>query len=358
MSSSLSLVALNKSFRHLAVVQDLSLKLAGGEILALLGPSGCGKSTTLQMIGGLIEPDRGEVWLGDRCLNRIPPEKRGMAMVFQQGLLFPYLTVLENVAFGLRMRGESRGMREAKALAMLERVQLGSLAHRQPTQLSGGQAQRVALARALVIEPEVLLLDEPLSALDASLRQEMQDLILTLQAETQVTTLIVTHDQAEAVAMADRIALMFGGTLHQLGSASDFYQTPSSEAAARFFGGVNFFEAEADGHRLELMQGSLLTCAHARQGRVTVTIRPERVQVSRSHPGCVNALVMRVDSLRFLGTQHRLTLTHASGWRLQAWLGIDPAVKVTDEVWVALPPAALWPLPEAPVSVRPPILAA
>lgn len=343
--SSLTLEAVNKCYQEILAVADLCLQVQPGELVSLLGPSGCGKSTTLQMIAGVTRPDRGVIRLGEQILNRVPPEKRGIALVLQRGVLFPHLTVGENVAFGLKMRGISRVERQCQAMEMLRRVQLQGFADRKPGALSGGQAQRVALARALVIRPRVLLLDEPLSALDANLREEMQELILSLQGETGVTTLVVTHDQTEAMALSHRIGLMFEGRLHQLGSPAQFYQQPQSEAAARFFGGVNFWSGWAQEHRLELDSGPILSWRHRQQGPVQVTIRPEQIQIAASPQQRINELPVSVIACRFTGTQWRLTLRADSGWVLQAWLPPIQRFDRDQQVWAYLPPEALWCLP-------------
>ncbi len=345
---------LSKRFHKQGIpaLRDLSLTVEPGEIFALLGPSGCGKSTTLNLIAGLLEPDPwpypGEIWLDGIPLNPRPPERRGVTLLSQHSRLFPHLSVGENVAFGLKMRGVPRAEREAQALRLLERVQLAGFAQRRPSQLSGGQAQRVALARALVIRPKLLLLDEPLSALDANLRQEMQALIRELQAETGVTTVLVTHDQAEATAMAHRIGLMFEGQLHQVGSPAEFYQQPRSERVARFFGGVNFLEAQGEGHQLRLKTGILLKSAVPLQGQVRLTVRPEQVQVFPQPPGLAeNVFPAQVVAERFAGPQRRLQLR--AGWvNLEAWVAPHQVFAPGQAVWIHLPPEALWPVEGEP----------
>ncbi|PZO43115.1 MAG: ABC transporter ATP-binding protein [Phormidesmis priestleyi] len=336
-ASSLSLKNLSKSFRGTPAVQDLWLEIGAGEIVSLLGPSGCGKSTTLQLIAGILRPDAGQIDLGHRSLNQVPPEKRNIALILQKGLLFPHLSVGENVAFGLKMQGVNRLEREQRATAMLNRVQLSGFENRLPTELSGGQAQRVALARSLVIAPQVLLLDEPLSALDANLREEMQALILQLQADTQVTMVIVTHDQAEAVVMSHRIALMFEGRLRQVATPEEFYRCPTDETTARFFGGVNFFQVKTSA------------------GWIKATIRPEQIQVfaapqppAKDLPNpSPNLLPMAVTANQFTGTQRRLTLKAATGPSLQAWVGPSNTFSIGQSVWAHLPPAALWRFPNS-----------
>jgi ABC-type Fe3+/spermidine/putrescine transport system ATPase subunit len=345
-STFLSVQNLTKRFREVPAIQDVWLEVAAGERLSLLGPSGCGKSTTLKLLSGLLSPDQGDIVLENRRLNRVPPEQREIALVLQRGLLFPHLTVGENVAFGLKMRGMSRAEQEIQAIAMLEQVQLAGFEHRLPTELSGGQAQRVALARSLVIHPKILLLDEPLSALDASLRSDMQDLILRLQSETGVTMIVVTHDQSEAVVMSERIALMFNGTLRQVDAPEHLYQYPTDAHVARFLGGVNFFTAVAHTHQLHLPGGDRLTTAHPQQGTVEVTIRPERIQLLTEPGERENTLSACIQDNRFTGTQRHLTVTTIAGLELQAWVSPSYDFAIGQSVYVYLPPDALWSFPQ------------
>lgn len=347
-----ALEGLTKRFRGLPAVQDLWLEIQCGDRLALLGPSGCGKSTTLQLMAGLLAPDSGQMVLDGRSLNGVPPERREMALVLQKGLLFPHLSVGENVAFGLKLRGVNRAEREAQSLAMLAQVQLSGFENRRPAELSGGQAQRVALARSLVIRPKLLLLDEPLSALDANLRGDMQELILRLQADTGVTLLIVTHDQREAVVMADRIALMFDGCLRQVDTPEALYQRPSDAAGARFLGGVNFFDAVGDRQRLRLPGGDLLTTDHPQQGAVQVTIRPERIHLLAEQICSTNLLPVTITQSRFTGTQRHLMLKTAAGLELQAWVPPGQRFAVGQSAFAHLPPDALWSFPSLEVSSR------
>ena len=320
-------------------VHGLDLTVASGSLTALLGPSGCGKTTTMKLIAGLIAPDAGEVLLDGAAITALPPERRGVTMVFQNALLFPHLTIAENVSFGLRMRGAT-GISETVA-AMLSRVRLDGLGDRRPTALSGGQQQRAALARALVLRPRVLLLDEPLSNLDPGLRDEMRSLIHELQQETGITTIVVTHDQAEAVALSDRIALMLDGRLAQDGPPEDLYRRPASLAVARFFGGVNFLPGEARGLTFHSPIGPL-TLPQEAEGAHLLTIRPEALRLA---PG-PNAATGRVQSVTFLGTQTRV-LVRIGDTVLQALTAPDAAAGLTsgDEITVSLPPEALWLLP-------------
>lgn len=354
----LTLQNITKQFSGVTAVQDLWLEVQSGEILALLGPSGCGKSTTLQMIAGVLPPDQGTIALDSQILNRVPPEKRNIALVLQRGLLFPHLTIGENVAFGLKMRGVNRTEREQKAIAMLRQVQLEGFADRKPLELSGGQAQRVALARSLVIHPKLLLLDEPLSALDANLREEMQDLILQLQSQTGVTMLIVTHDQSEAVVMSQRIALMFDGCLRQVDTPERIYQQPSDATVAQFMGGVNFFSATAAGRQWRLPNGFTLLSEQACQGPIQATIRPEQIQVLTDEPlsndrSKNNMLHATVIANRFTGTQRRLTLAIDSDLTLQAWVAPAQDIPIGRSVPIHLPPTALWGFPQTHASPQP-----
>ena len=237
--SSISLRSLSKRFGEVTAVDRLDLELPEGELVALLGPSGCGKTTTLRMVAGFETPTEGRILLGDRDVTRLPPERRDCGMVFQNYALFPHMTVAENVAFGLQMRGVAKAETNQRVTRILEKVGLKGMAGRRPRQLSGGQQQRTALARALVINPAVLLLDEPLANLDAKLREEMRFYIRSLQREFHITTLYVTHDQAEALVLADRIAVMIDGRLHQLGTPEELYRRPLNAAVAAFVGLTN-----------------------------------------------------------------------------------------------------------------------
>ncbi|MEX1020975.1 MAG: ABC transporter ATP-binding protein [Litorilinea sp.] len=278
-----SLVNLYKDYGETAAVIDLNLAVARGELVALLGPSGCGKTSTLRMIAGLLPPSRGDIQFDGRSVLAIPAERRGAVMVFQKHLLFPHMTVGENVAFGLKMRGESGATLRRKVGDMLGMVQLAGFENRRSHELSGGQQQRVALARALVIEPAVLLLDEPLANLDANLRLEMRRLIRTLQQALEMTTLFVTHDQEEAIMLADQVAVMDGGRLLQQGTPRALYEQPASPTVARFFRNENLLAGvkqglcvETGGYRLAVDPARAALCA---DGPVWITARPEQVQV-------------------------------------------------------------------------------
>src|ERR1700676_648917 len=241
--ASVDLRGLTKRFGALAVVDDVSLRIDHGQLVCLLGPSGCGKTTTLRLIPGFLEPTSGEIHVGDRVVSTsartLPPEQRKMSMIFQSYALWPHMTVAENIVYGLRLRKINRETIAKKLDVILKATKLEILAQRYPGELSGGQQLRVALARALIVEPETLLLDEPLSNLDANLREEMRFEIRRLHDEYRYTTVYVTHDQSEAMTTADLIAVMNSGKIDQLGSPEDIYDRPQSEFVARFVGGAN-----------------------------------------------------------------------------------------------------------------------
>ena len=261
--------------------EDFRLQIDGltvkdGEFLTLLGPSGCGKTTTLRMIAGFERPDKGEVLFDGRRVNELPPYERGIGIVFQDYALFPHMTVFKNVAFGLEMKGLPRGEVERKVRWALETVGLTGFENRYPEQLSGGQQQRVALARALVVEPEVLLLDEPLSNLDAKIRERLRGEIKRIQRELGITTLYVTHDQEEAMAVSDRIAVMNVGHVEQVGKPLELYYHPKTEFVARFLGLSNILELEAENGKACL---NGLCFDVGGEGKVRVFFRPESVYV-------------------------------------------------------------------------------
>ncbi len=343
-----SLAGLSKQYGDHHAVRDLTLELPAGKITALLGPSGCGKTTTLKMIAGLMAPTAGDIAFDGASVVRTPAERRGAVMVFQNHLLFPYLSVAENVAFGLAMRRESRASTERKVSEMLARVRLAGFEQRRPRQLSGGQAQRVALARALVVEPHVLLLDEPFSNLDAHLRDEMRELILDLQRQSGITTVFVTHDQEEATLLADRVALLLDGALQQHGEPSAFYERPASVAVARFFGGVNFLPGERAGSSVHTPLGCFHVATAAQpDGPVTLTIRPENVRLCCSDRAPEdNSIAGVVNRRAYAGTHTRLKV-EARGQRLEVIADAAEGARFApgDPVCLHFPAERLWLLP-------------
>jgi len=281
------LEAVTKRFGDTLVVRELSLALEQGELVALLGPSGCGKTTTLRMIAGFEHPTRGSIYLGDRNITTAAPEQRNCGMVFQNYALFPHLTVEQNVAFGLEMRRIPRAEINRRVGEILERMGLKALKHRHPRQISGGQQQRTALARALVTNPGALLLDEPLANLDAALREEMRFYIRSLQQEFRITTLYVTHDQSEALVLADRIAVLMNGALQQFGTPLDVYHHPQTAAVASFTGLTNLLPAcierrSGDQYLLGTQAGLLLAGGPpglVAGAEVLLSVRPEELQL-------------------------------------------------------------------------------
>jgi ABC-type Fe3+/spermidine/putrescine transport system ATPase subunit len=331
-------------------VSDFSLEVPSGRLVAFLGPSGCGKTTTLKMIGGLIRPTAGVIRFDGDDVVATPAEKRGAVMVFQNYLLFPYMSVGDNVGFGLKMRGVDKPVIQQRVKEMLELVKLPDIAHRRPSQLSGGQQQRVALARALITEPRVLLLDEPLSNLDAHLRDEMRELILMIQRKLAVTTIFVTHDQEEAVLLADRIALIFDGVLRQYASPEEFYQRPISERAARFFGGVNFVPAERVDGGIDTPVGHFAFDAEKRDeapsGPSLLTIRPEQLRLNEE--GDVrNVVTGRVRSRIYVGTYTRYKIA-LGDYEVEAIRSADTPGDIEEgsDVRVTFPSDRIWLVPE------------
>jgi spermidine/putrescine ABC transporter ATP-binding subunit len=282
------LVGMRKRFGAVVAVNDVSIDIPRGSIFSLLGPSGCGKTTTLRLIAGFEQPDAGDVFIRGARVTSMPPYRRDFSMVFQSYALFPHLTVAENVAFGLRMRRIARNHRMRSVDEALELVKLGALADRYPRQLSGGQQQRVALARAIVVKPAVLLLDEPLGALDKMLREEMQVELRSLQQRLGITAVFVTHDQEEALTLSDRVAVMQNGVIEQIGAPRDVYDRPRNAFVASFLGASNFIDGvvvarEAASIVVATAAGRVLANADRPVGeRVRIAVRPERLRMQRS----------------------------------------------------------------------------
>jgi spermidine/putrescine ABC transporter ATP-binding subunit len=318
----LELAGVTKQFGRVTAVDRLSERFTGGEYFCILGPSGCGKTTLLRLLGGFETPDTGIIRLHGDDVARTPPERRDVNVVFQQYALFPHLNVTDNIAFGLRMKRLPRAELRQRVSEALRLVHLEQEAARLPQQLSGGQQQRVALARALVNRPAVLLLDEPLSALDHALRLRMQEELRRIQRETRVTFLHITHDQSEALSLADRIAVMRHGRFLQVGSPRDVYLRPASRFVASFVGAANLIDADVDasgwaavagdGFRLRLPEGRFTA------GRAVLAIRPEAIQLvplADTHP---DALRGNVQHVAFAGADADVTVALANGTLLRA----------------------------------------
>ena len=276
-----------KRFGSVTAVNDFNLVVKDGEFVSILGPSGCGKTTTLRMIAGFERATEGEIYIGEQCVSSsikgsfAPPEKRDIGMVFQSYAVWPHMTVAENVGYPLKIKKVDKAERERRVQEMLELVHLGEYGKRYPNQLSGGQQQRVALARALVAAPGLLLLDEPLSNLDAKLRESMRFEILEIQKKTGITVVYVTHDQGEAMAMSDRVVVMSMGVVQQIGAPHEIYTQPANKMVADFIGLVNFMECEAKGDRV-FLKGSKVSFPNTSKnsGEATIAVRPENITMS------------------------------------------------------------------------------
>jgi putative spermidine/putrescine transport system ATP-binding protein len=299
------LEGLSRRFGAVQALDNLDLELAPGELIALLGPSGCGKTTALRVLAGLEDADEGRVHVGGKDITDVPANRRDMGMVFQAYSLFPHLTAQENVEFGLRLRGRGTAQRRTRAAEMLDLVGIADHASRYPHQLSGGQQQRVALARALAIQPQVLLLDEPLSALDAKVRVQLRDEIRRIQIEVGTTTLFVTHDQEEALAVADRVGVMKDGRLEQLGPPADVYRSPATPFVASFVGLSNRLPGTVSDGSVELLgtRIPLVVPGQADGATVTALVRPEAVRVVAAESGTAKVL-----AASFLGPISKVTV--------------------------------------------------
>ncbi|MHC4826586.1 MAG: ABC transporter ATP-binding protein [Planctomycetota bacterium] len=336
----IALEGLTKRFGTSVAVDDVSLDVAAGELFFVLGPSGCGKTTLLRLVAGFAEPDAGRIRFDDRDVTHVPPNKRNTGMVFQSYALWPHMTVLDNVAYGLRVRRVPAAGRRDRALAALRSVHMEALAERKPNQLSGGEQQRVALGRALVVEPHVLLLDEPLSNLDAALRQEMRLEIKRLCKESGITTVYVTHDQKEALAMADTVAILRDGRIVQVGAPRTLYARPACRFVAGFLGETNLLRATVTGTRdglvmLDSPAGRITSAPSAAAepaapgATVTCSIRPEAARVAgapteTTPPGNQNTIRGRLIQTIYLGAtaQHHVELADGSPFKV---LQMSPA---------------------------------
>ena len=353
---------ITKRFGAMTAVDRISLDVTPGEFLSLLGPSGCGKTTTLRMLAGFEQPDEGSILISGEEVAGVPPHKRDVNTVFQQYALFPHMNVWDNVAFGPRSRKLPESELKAKVDEMLDIVRLGELAKRRPAQLSGGQQQRVALARALVNRPSVLLLDEPLGALDLKLRQAMQIELKRIQRDVGITFVFVTHDQDEALTMSDRIAVMTQGRIEQLDTPDAIYERPASVFVAGFIGSANLLPCrvvEVDGDTVTTQLAVGPTVVGAGRGRSfapgsasTVMVRPERIELTTTEPNTAGRLQAVVTESIFQGASSKVIVRSNGGGpatELVAHVDADrgPAPRTGDHVWVSWSPSAAFLLPEA-----------
>ena len=357
------LESLTKRFGDVTAVDEISVEIEAGEFFSVLGPSGCGKTTTLRMVAGFEPPTSGRILLDGMDVGRLAPHRRNVNTVFQSYALFPFLTVAENVAFGMKYKSVAKAERDSRVKEALELVQLSGYEKRRPNQLSGGQQQRVALARALVLRPSVLLLDEPLGALDAKLRRTLQVELGALQKQVGITFLYVTHDQEEALTMSDRLAVMNHGHVAQVGTPEDVYNEPADAYVADFLGVSNLMDARVEksgnGHGpCHLRLGDFTLEAQAGQldatGDVKVAIRPERIHVRPYETDGVNCLPGMIERLVFLGSTTHIYVRLATGSALQALVrneGDTVPFSQGTPVKVNLPADALRVLPDPGVSV-------
>ena len=337
---------LTKTYGDNAVVDDVSIHIAHGSLVCLLGPSGCGKTTTLRLIAGFVEPTIGEIHVGDRLVSSpartVPPERRNMSMIFQSYALWPHMTVTENIAYGLKLRKLDRATIAQKLKAILATTRLEPLANRYPGELSGGQQQRVALARALIVEPETLLLDEPLSNLDANLREEMRFEVRRLHDEYRYTTVYVTHDQSEAMTTADLIAVMNAGRIEQAGTPEEIYDRPRSEFVARFIGAANVMKGKAlDADHIALA-GISLRCTGdplAPGSQAAIAIRQHEIALSATQPAqSDNVVSATVARQVFLGNSRDYMVELADGAQLRVTAPPSEVIAQGSPVWLRLPP--------------------
>ncbi|GAA4184187.1 ABC transporter ATP-binding protein [Gryllotalpicola kribbensis] len=361
--AAISLDGVSRRFGDAVAVERIDLELAAGEFFALLGPSGCGKTTTLRMVGGFELPTTGRIRLAGKDVTSLPPHKRDVNTVFQSYALFPHLSVIDNVTFGLRRKAVAKAEAEKRAHEYLDLVGLSGFGSRRPSQLSGGQQQRVALARALVNHPKVLLLDEPMGALDAKIRKSMQLELKRIQREVGITFLYVTHDQSEAMSMADRLAVMNAGHVEDLGSPQRVYDRPVTQFVAEFLGTCNVIPVEADASGARLPDGGAVVAdagGTPSGAGWRVGIRPEKIRIDPlgTRPSGPNRTTATVTEVTFLGASTEARLVTAWGTLLQAYkqnAGGETTIRPGDEVdvsWDAsqsffLPPTDPSPAPEA-----------
>ena len=351
--SEVKLDGLTKEFKETVAVDDLSLTVEEGEFFSLLGPSGCGKTTTLRMIGGFEEPTEGRVYLGDNDVTALPPYRRNVNTVFQSYALFPHLSVADNVAFGLKRKKVEGADIKRRVAEMLALVDLEGFGTRRPSQLSGGQQQRVALARALVNEPAVLLLDEPLGALDLKLRKQMQLELKRIQSEVGVTFVYVTHDQEEAMTMSNRLAVMRAGRIEQLGSPQDVYESPKTEFVAGFLGASNLLDGEiteraGDHATVKLKDGSIVALPIERLNgdgpNVRVGVRPEKILLQTSAGRTAadhNTVEGTLELATFIGVSRQFTVRGPGGESLVVYeqnVGGEQAPAQGGKVWLSWAP--------------------
>ncbi|WP_432663053.1 ABC transporter ATP-binding protein [Wukongibacter baidiensis] len=323
---------LSKTFENKEVLKNIDLIVNEGEMVSLLGPSGCGKTTTLKIIAGLFSPDCGDIFFGGKSIVNIPVEKRGAVIVFQDYLLFPHMTVEENIAFGLKMAKVKKSKRIAKVKEMTQLVQLEGHEKKYPSELSGGQRQRVAIARALAIEPKVLLLDEPFSNLDTRLRESMRSFVCDLQKKMGITTILVTHDKEEALMASDKIAVMLDGEIKQFGSPQDIYETPNSKVVADFFGEKNYLKGEIKNGFFKCKLGEFKT-NFSKYTRVIAMIKPEEMEVYDREKN--QGFWVKIVSKRYAGDKVYYTLS-VGDTQLRCVVSSKQVFEIDQKVWLEI----------------------
>lgn len=338
----LQLENLSVAYEGQVIVKNLDLRVAEGEMVSLLGPSGAGKTTILKAIAGLLRPASGDIRINGASVLNLPAERSDAVMVFQKPLLFPFMDVEQNISFGLKMRGHLTAREQRRRIdEILALTELGGMGGRKAHELSGGQQQRVSLARALVLKPAILLLDEPLSNLDANLRQQMRDLIQALQTETGTTTLFVTHDQSEALMLSHRVCLLLDGRLRQVGPPHQLFYRPADPEVARFFGGTNFFEGKIDGGRFVSSYTTTEASIGQPPGTITATIRPEDIHINHNgngHRGDTETTISgRVKRTNFEGIATRIWVTCDHDQQEFVILTADTGYSKGDQVLLELP---------------------
>ncbi len=347
----LSIRKLYKAYGSFMAVHGIDLEIPEGELVVLLGPSGCGKTTTLRCVAGLEDISDGTIAIGDTVVSQrgrsLPPERRQIGMVFQSYAIWPHMTVAENVAFGLKLQRMPKTDTEARVRSALDLVGLSGYAERHVSQLSGGQQQRVALARAMALEPRILLFDEPLSNLDAKLRERMRFELRQIQQRLGITSVYVTHDQQEAMVIADRIVLMRNGHIEQMGTPELLYHKPRTRFAAEFVGLANIFEGEARNGEVKIDGGPILKSADLTSGPVEIIFRPEQVRVTSGQPSDgPNVFEAQVKESFFLGNIEDLVL-NAEGAEIRTQLSPAAHHKTGSTLWLTIPPEAIVLLPRA-----------
>ena len=349
----LDLTNVCKNFNNIVAVKDFTLPIEKGQLVSFLGPSGCGKTTTLRMIAGFEIPDSGSILLDGMDISNVPPNKRGIGMVFQAYALFPNMTILENIMFGLKMQHKPKEFSEKKAMEMLDLVRLANTAKRYPHQLSGGQQQRIALARAIAIEPRVLLLDEPLSALDAEVRVVLRGEIRRIQTDLGITTVYVTHDQEEALSISDEVVVMNGGLIEQIGTPQQIYRKPNTRFVATFIGTANEFHGVVTGANSASCDGMAVISENLQPfpngTHVVILVRPENVEVFDGKPveQRSNLFEGEIETLTFHGATTRLGII-SDGKHITADINQTgrPMLKHHQRVWLSFRPEYCQVMPE------------